>query len=953
MSKNKSPKMAFTRKPCVIATGIAISLMAAQALAQTPAPEPQKIDKIEITGSSIKRVDAESALPVTVVTRADIEKSGVQSTEDLLAQITSVSSAGGTNNASQSGLSTYGQSSVSLRGIGSDKTLVLVNGRRLALFAGGGASVNINAIPLGAIERVEVLQDGASGVYGSDAIAGVVNFILRKDFKGVELSASYGEPTRGGGAKLEKYGIVAGFGDYDKNRFAVTVSGAFEKEGNLLGAEREYAKTDTKLPFFAGGATETGRIEGVWQFPGGATLLGAGTNGRSATNPFGVSGTGYGNPSAAKDDCASIGMVPRAGRGFIAGSGLAPVIPDAVAKNCTFDTGRFVSLVPKREFQGLTANVRFKLSDTTELYGEGIYSRNEFTNPIQPAPLRQAFYAGNPRFAGSGVDPILLIYPSNPNYAFAANYLNSVGLGAMVGKPLAVSQRTFLLGPRTTNDIATQDRFIVGAKGTLANLDYDVAYAVNTSETKGNVIDGFASIFELSKVLNNPTTLWNPWAPGGVQSPEVAKLIEGTKYKGPTISSKSKNDGFDGKISGSAMQLGGGSLEIAGGVQARNEEYVLTPSAATLSGDVIGLGGAITPVNAKRTVWALFMEANLPITKQFEGTVAVRQDSYNDFGKTINSKVSGRYQPSSYFLVRGSVGTGFKAPSLPALYTPQQINTSEQFTDPKFPGNGQIQVTSIAGGNPNLKPEKSDQYGMGIVLSPFKSFTASFDYFNIKIDGLIVAPSAQEIASGFRRGAPGYSALVEVNGADEITLIRQLSANISTLKTQGLDIDLRFRENFGGGRLDVGLQGTYTDKYDLVNASGELERSVGTTVRPDGAPLVSSATGVILKWKHNLNVGYTYGPVSATLTQRYYKGYEGGNDLDGNRQFVPSQATYDLVASFTGIKNLRLSVGARNLFDKDPPLFINNGSQFQAGYDIYQYDPRGRFVYVTAAYKFF
>ena len=406
-------------------------------------------------------------------------------------------------------------------------------------------------------------------------------------------------------------------------------------------------------------------------------------------------------------------------------------------------------------------------------------------------------------------------------------------------------------------------------------------------------------------------------------------------------------------VAGSAMQLGGGSLDIAGGVQARNEEYVLTPAPATLTGDVIGLGGAITPVNAKRTVWALFMEANLPVTKELEGTIAVRQDSYNDFGKTINSKVSARYQPITSFLVRGSVGTGFKAPSLPALYTPQQINTSEQFTDPRFPGNGQVQVTSIGGGNPNLKPEKSDQYGMGLVFSPIKSFTASFDYFNIKIEGLIVAASAQEIVSGFRLGAPGYAALVDVNGANEITLVRQLSANISTLKTQGVDIDLRFRENIGGGRLDIGLQGTYTDKYDLVNASGELEKSVGTTVRPDGNPLVSSATGVILKWKHNLNFGYTYGPVSATLTQRYYKGYEDAPDLNGNRHFVPSQALYDLVASFNDIKNLKLSVGARNVFDKDPPLFINNGSQFQAGYDIYQYDPRGRFVYVTATYKFF
>jgi len=905
--------------------------------------------RIEITGSSIKRISAEGSLPVTVVTRTDIEKSGVGSTEELLLQLTAVSSAGGTVNAAQSGLTTYGSSGVSLRGIGSDKTLVLVNGRRLALFAGLGADVNINAIPLGAIDRVEVLQDGASGVYGSDAIAGVVNFILRKDFQGIELSGSHGEPTRGGGGRNSKVGIVAGFGDFETGRWSVTVSGAFEKETNLLGSSRDFASTDTRLPFFAGGATETGRIEGVWRFPGGAdALAGPGTNGRSAANPFGISGTGYGNPNAATNSCAAIGMVPRSGLGFSAG---APATT-RTAPNCTFDTGKFVGLVPNREFTGFTLNGRFKVSEKLEAYSDVLYAKNEFTNPIQPAPLRSAFFAGNSRFQGSGVDPVLLIFPSNPNYRIAADYLNSIGLSAMVGQPLAVSQRTFLLGPRTTNDIATQDRIVLGARGTLGNVDYDIAYFANNSQTDGNVIDGFASIFELAKVLNNPTTLWNPWAPLGQQSADVAAKIATTKYTGPTITSKSTNNGLDAKASGVVFDLPGGPLSVAGGIQARDESYALTPAAATQTGDVIGLGGAIQPVDASRTVWAFFGEANIPILKTLELNLAGRQDSYSDFGKTQNWKASVRFQPIRAVVARASVGTGFKAPSLPDLYTPQQINTSEQFTDPAFPGNGQVQVTSIAGGNPLLRPEKSDQVSFGLVVSPVRSVTASIDVFSIKIKGLIATPSAQEIVSGFRRGASGYASLVDVNGANEITLVRQLAANVSQLDTQGVDLDLRWRENVGPGRVDVGLNGTYTTKYDLVNTSGELEKSVATIVRPDGNPLVAAATGVILRWKHNLSAGYTVGPFSATLTQRYYSRYETAPTLDTERFFVKGQALYDLVASYSGVKNLKLSVGVRNLFDKDPPLFINNGSQFQSGYDVYQYDPRARFVFVTATYKF-
>ena len=164
--------------------------------------------------------------------------------------------------------------------------------------------------------------------------------------------------------------------------------------------------------------------------------------------------------------------------------------------------------------------------------------------------------------------------------------------------------------------------------------------------------------------------------------------------------------------------------------------------------------------------------------------------------------------------------------------------------------------------------------------------------------------------------------------------------------------DLRFRQAMLGGRVTANMNGTYTSKYDLINTAGELEESVGTIVRPDGSPLVASPTGVILKWKHNLSVGYNRGPFDVTLTQRFYKGYRDANDLNGNPHRVGSQALYDLVASYNVWRGLKLTMGVRNLLDRDPPLFINNGSQFQSGYDVYQYDPRGRFVYLTAGYKF-
>ncbi|WP_432382240.1 TonB-dependent receptor plug domain-containing protein [Duganella sp. P38] len=220
------------------------------------------IQRVEITGSSVKRVDAETSLPVQIVTKADIAKTGATSTEELLQSIAAFSSAGGTTNATGAGSSTGGLSSISLRGLGSTRTLVLVNGRRLAAFAGSdGASVNVNAIPLSAIERVEVLKDGASGVYGSDAVAGVVNFILTKRMEGIELNAGYGSPTESGGGQNSKASITGGF---NTDKLSIVASASYEKDKALFGRDRDYARSATRLPYYNSTATGQGNIQGAF-----------------------------------------------------------------------------------------------------------------------------------------------------------------------------------------------------------------------------------------------------------------------------------------------------------------------------------------------------------------------------------------------------------------------------------------------------------------------------------------------------------------------------------------------------------------------------------------------------------------------------------------------------------------------------------------------------------------
>ncbi len=241
------------------------------------------------------------------------------------------------------------------------------------------------------------------------------------------------------------------------------------------------------------------------------------------------------------------------------------------------------------------------------------------------------------------------------------------------------------------------------------------------------------------------------------------------------------------------------------------------------------------------------------------------------------------------------------------------------------------------------------------MFQPTPSFSAGFDLFNVRIKDYIQTPSAQLIVSRFRAGDPAYQSLVQLDASGSVEQIDQKLSNTGGATARGIDVDLRYRENVGDGRLNVNLFGTYMIKFDETTPSGAVSHKVGTIVDPTGAPVSGAdAGGVVLRWKHVLSGTYTTGPWAMTLTQNFASGYEAGrNAIDNDRNFIPSFATYDANVTYTGVKNLRLAVGVRNLFDKDPPgVFTPASNQFQAGYDITQYDPRGRFIYVAAGYKF-
>ena len=899
-----------------------------------------------VTGTGIPRASAEGALPIQTITKEEIAVLGVTTTEELIQTVSAISSQNATQLTNAAGLSTYGFSGASLRGLGSARTLVLINGRRVAPFSSGSGTggVNINNIPLAGIERVEVLKDGASAIYGADAIAGVINFIMASNYQGAEVNFMASTPTRSGGGQVYQPSAVFGIGDYDRDRFNLTVTAQYTNSQALFAKDRSFARTGNIPPYITAAATGQGNIEGGY-IPGSRDAAGVWHEG-TRTPGFGASpGTGYGNPLAATNNCEQINMF----KNLTNSSKGTPY--------CTFDSNAFPNLIPANENTGLTANFKFKLSDSIELFGDAMYSENVLTNSIQPSPVRRSFLVTDNLFAQQGVDPVLLLKPTNVNYPTAINYLKSLPAAsggpalAALGVPLAFTARVFDFGNRVNEDTSDQTRFTIGARGNWLKQDWEVAYVYNRNHLQGTVTGGYFSQVEFAKAVAASND-YNPFSVG--QSAAFNASIIPANFTGPTLAGSSESNTIDAKISGDIWQLPAGAMQYALGYQWADASLTTNPSPALFTGDIAGLGGATAPVDKSRTLNAFWGELAIPVIKSLDLNLQGRYDDYNDVGNKFTYKASLRWQPAAPYLLRASYNTGFRPPTLPDLWLPQTLGTSEQFTDPKFPQNTDVQVPAVSGGNPDLKPETSKQYQIGAVWSPTPSFSFGAEYFHIKLKDIITTPSAQEVVSQFRKGDAAYQSLVRLSPDGQVESIDTFLYNTGSATVAGWDFDAYWREKFSWGNLNLTYSGTYMDKYDQVSPGGLVSHKVGTLVDEEGNPVLDANTGgVILRYKHILQLTYSNGPWAITGTQNWYNGYRTGNRaVDGEPNFVGNSQLYDLRIAYSGIKNVSLAIGAKNVFDKNPDIFVPVSNQFQAGYDINQYDARARFIYGQIGVKF-
>ena len=940
----------------VVATSLSIAVGTAFGfvLAASPALAQQPIERVEITGSALKRIDAETALPVQIITREEIDKTGAANVEQFL-QAVGVAIQGNSNSvaATASGATSGGVSSVSLRGLGSQRTLVLIDGKRVA---GGGTitdstTVDVNLIPASAIERIEVLKDGASAIYGSDAIGGVINFILRKDYRGGEVTA-HADITQHPGARGGGLNALIGWGDMATQRFSATLIADFRHEDALFGRQRDFASKGIFPQYF--NDTSSGNT-----FPANISIPTVGTR----------------NPSFP-------GCPPPY-------SHFSPLFADPAfggSQGCRFDPAGLVSLIPKTDQETLLGTVRLALAREMEGYGQFSFAHKEQRTVIQPVPLSDQF-ALPPNHPLFNVAPYngfstFLLQPSSPYYPAA--FISAQGGNPAV--PVRVRFRSAITGNRDITNIADQLRVVLGARGTVNAWDYDASVLHIDTNLIERVNGGYPLLTKILPLLNSGNV--NPFGPNDpTLTPGTPAAADAAQFRGDAYKTKTSIDSAQAKVTHDLMQLAGGPLALALGTEARKEGFKVTASDEIVTGDISGYGGNFLPVNKSRNVGVAFAEVNVPIVRTLEVTGAARYDHYEGVGDRTSPKLSARWTPTKQVLVRGSLGKGIRAPSLTELYQPQTTGvTAPGLNDPLRCGqpdglggtNGSLsdcvtQFPITLGGNAALKPELSTNRTLGIVLEPTTNISVGLDYWEVDLKNTIifgVTPAtilADPAKFGFliTRGPAGTGAPC-AGCPGPILDIFQGNLNFGETKVRGLDVDARYRIPAAeAGTFTVGINGTYITKYVVQNIDGTW-----TSINGMVNPIVNGAGGVIPRWRHYLYVDWKRAPWNFTLAQQYQSGYKdllGTFDdtdptsptftgLSGAHPKVSSYQLFHFYGSYTGVannKNLKVTFGVRNLFDKDPP-YTNAGGQnyFQSGYDPGYADPRGRTFILSATYKF-
>jgi iron complex outermembrane receptor protein len=925
-------------------SGAALVAMGFIAMGSAYAQDGQRV---EITGSAIKRVEAEGALPVVVIRRDDIERSGATSVTDLIQRLPGMQ--GATTESASVGGSGGGFSGASIHNIGETRTLVLLNGRRLAQFGGQtltgfGSAIDLNTLPLSSIERVEVLTDGASALYGSDAVAGVVNFITRRNSTAGDITAGISDP-RGKGAEERRFSITKGFGDMAKDGFNVMLSFSADKRKPLNAVDREVSKSGV-INFDHNGKRYQAFLGSPSGIPGNVL-----DDDGDIVSPYYL----------ANGSCAP-GNVP-----------FEPGPPGKVA--CYFDFVAQLEIFPERERRNFMATFDKKLGDNHTLYADVLLSKSESTGIIAPVP-------------GSVSIPL-----SSPLYGQYLTPVSGTSGSTFTGDTVAF-YRVADLGRRANKNVSDFRNLVIGSRGMIGSWDYDTALSYSKNDFQ-NSISGYPGALALSRLRASGRL--NPFVGVGEQPQESLDAIRSIVYNGYWDGGTSTLTSFDFRASTMLGKLAGGNMAIAAGANVYQEKFQGKPSLfaqAKLADPVAGTlcdpdstdpllacdqrfgdAAAIIPYDADRRVMGAFVELNAPIMKGFEITGALRADRYDDVGSTTNSKVSMRWTPTSSVLVRGSVGTGFKAPTVPQLKAaPQSYGVTSSPYDctddlrdianslgAQCQPNGR-QYDVVAGGNDKLKPEKSRQFSLGMVFEPTRSISIGADYWWVAIkDAFGQIEEAEAFANP--KAYPGsWTTQTDIATGVKYLAYNQANLNLGKAYYSGIDFDIKSRFDTPLGKLDTQLTATRVMREKLqLTPGGQYFKPIGVNE--------PSLQYVSFLWQGRLNAALTSGSFTHSLAMNFRSGYDDaeaevevlgpGDVRTGTFETVKlkigNYVTFDWQTQWQVTKAISVTGGILNLFDKEPMLSLAQGGAGKGqmfGYDDRYTDVRGRTFYVNASLSF-
>ena len=941
----------------------------AQATAPAATSPSEEGREILVTGSRIKRDPNDSALPLQIVSTQEILRNGISNAEQLIGFLSS-NGTGSDNLASNSDVvsgqqrGNNGASFANLRGQGAASTLVLLNSRRVSAHGLSGSAVDVNQIPFAAIERVEVLKDGASAIYGTDAIGGVINFITKQNYKGFGATA-FTDVTEMGDSPIYRLSAMGGYGDLDEQGFNVMAAVGYSWVKPLFGRDRDFVNTfqsdrglsvDTRGTPFAtivplAGTIFTNASDPDLPFVPGSTTVRA-SGGINLLNTPGGLGCGVNDGQAPYD--AVLWAAPQ----------------NAYA--CAWDTGRAAAL--QQELKTLTYLGRAVAGlgsheISFEVTGSRADANKVFSNlQLTPNTSTQRYqYRLIP-----GVND------ATYNALFDRLVALSPSLASQRGQGFSFRWRCMECGPRQIATHTETFRAALVAQGPLFP-EWDYSAGVSYADSKSQSTLGSGYFFRgtdstgavvgpgIIPALNSGAI--NPFLfPGETQPAAGLAALQAASAKGVVLyGGKYSVKAADASVSGSLFNLPGGSVKLAAGLDYRREEYGFNGDARAATARPVIIAAPFDDGNAlagvSRDIKAAYAEILFPIFKPLEVTLAGRIDDYSGFGTTTNPKVSVKFRPWKALMFRGSYNTAFRVPTFNQIFNGQtsSVYTGADLADPAkcpggvpnpaVPGCQTVTPNIINGGKLNLGPETAQEGSAGVVFEPSRHFSASVDWWYINRQNTIQILTLRQLINNFSLFTDRFIR----DSSNTLIAIDQTYANAGETRTQGLEVSLRGNVEALGGQFAAGLDGTYLLKKNEKIVTG------APVINQLGVFTLSGDLG--LRWKHNAFVSYSTDNWSATLSQIFRSSYKnqvlpgvanGSVNPPNDQARVHKYAIYNLSVSYTGIEGLRLTAGVKNLFDTDPPFAITYDSNTGSGssWEPRVADPRGRAFTMLAEVKF-